>query len=170
VAEETVEAPSGVRELPKGFSLKTVATACGDYKYEVEAPQADSLEALLGAYKALGKPGEEIILAIFNSGNEQGAKQGQKNLVRKALEEHGVDSDEVADAVAKHQEVARQFIQGAPRGGGGPRHESGLTKKQREALGSAVATEMARTGGPPNQARMVDIAKELGIDPSQLGN
>ena len=162
--EGTVQ--SGPRSMPEGFNLKTVATECGGHKYDVEVPQAESLAAILAAYKTLGKNGEEILLSIWNSGNEQGAKQGQKNLVRKALEEDGGD---VNAAVAKHQEVARQFIQGAPRGGGGPRHESGLTKKDREALGSAVATEMARTKGMPSKARLEEIAAELGIDPSQLG-
>ena len=164
--QEVEETPTGPRALPEGFTFKTVSTECAGHKYEVEAPQAESLAAILAAYKTLGKNGEEILLAIWNSGNEQGAKQGQKNLVRKALED---DDGDVEAAVAKHQEVARQFIQGAPRGGGGPRHESGLTKKQREALGSAVATEMARTGGPPTKDRMNEIATELGINPSDLG-
>ncbi len=154
----------GERALPEGFVLKNVNTDCSGTKYDVEAPQAESLDSILAAYKALGKNGEEILLAIWNAGNEQGAKQGQKNLVRTAIAaDEGVD-----EAIAKHHSVARQFIQGAPRGGGGARHESGLTKKQREALGSAVATEMARTGGAPSKARMDEIATELGIDPSQL--
>lgn len=166
MADQANDSPEAGKEraLPEGFILKTVNTDCSGQKYDVEAPQAESLEAILAAYTKLGKNGEEILLAIWNAGNEQGAKQGQKNLVRTAIAaDEGVD-----DAIAKHQSVARQFIQGAPRGGGGARHESGLTKKQREALGSAVATEMARTGGAPSKARMDEIATELGIDPTQL--
>ena len=168
-AREVEEVPTGPRALPGGFTLKTVPTSCGGHKYDVEVAQGGSLQAYLDAYKALGRNGEEIILAILNSGNEQGAKQGQKDLVRKALEEFRAESDEVAAAVGKHQETAKQFIQGAPRGGGGPRHESGLTKKEREAFGGAVATEMASTGSSPSQDRLTEIAKTLGINPSLLG-
>ena len=162
--EDTSQEVGGERTLPEGFNLKTVSTDCSGEKYEVDVPQAESLDAILAAYKTLGKNGEEILLAIWNAGNEQGAKQGQKNLVRTAIAaEEGVE-----EAIGKHKSVARQFIQGAPRGGGGTRHESGLTKKQREALGGAVAVEMARTGKAPSVARMDEIATELGIDPAQL--
>ncbi len=159
-------ATGGPRTLPEGFTLKLVSTDCSGHKYEVEVPQADSLQAILDAYATLGKNGDEILLAIWNSGNAQGGKQGQKNLVRKALETEDGDVDA---AVAQHQDVARQFIQGAPRGGGGPRHESGLTKKEREAFGGAVAIDMGKTGAPPDNARMREIAEGLGIDPDALG-
>jgi hypothetical protein len=165
--------------LPNGFSLKAVETEAAGHKYTVEVPQAESLQAVLDAYKEAGKNGEEILLAIWNSGNEQGAKQGQKTPVREAVEgpdgeqgegeEKTTKEERIQKAVEKHQAAARQFIQGAPRGGGGQKHESGLTKKQREDLGTKIAMEMATTGAMPSRARMEEIAKELGIDPAAMG-
>lgn len=158
------------RTVPEGFNLKTCPTAASGHSYEVEALQADSLQAILDAYQAEGKNGEEILCSIWNAGNEQGAKQGQKDPVRKAVDAEDSTEESVASAVEKHQEVARGFIQGAPRGGGGARHASGLTKAQRTALGTAVATEFSTTGSGPTKGRMDDICKELGIDPGQLGS
>ena len=152
------------RALPEGFTLKDCATTAAGHKYTVQAPQAESLAAIQAGYEAEGKNYEEVMLAIWNAQNEQGAKQGQKEAVRKAVEDDG----DVDAAVAKHQSAAKGFIQGAPRGGGGVRHESGLTKKQREELGTAVALEMNRTGGMPTKARMDEIATELGINPTDL--
>ena len=154
----------GDRALPEGFTLVERGTTAGSHKYVVEFPQAESLEAIQTAYEAEGKNYAEIMLAIWNKGNEQGAKQGQKEAVRKAVEDEG----DVGEAVAKHQATAKGFIQGAPRGGGGARHESGLTAKQREAYGTAVVMEMQRTKGAVPKARMDEIAENLGIDPSQL--
>ena len=153
-----------VRALPEGFTLKSCSTQAAGHSYTVECPQADSLKAIRDAYKAAGKNYEEIVLAIWNAGNEQGAKQGQKDPVRKA-----VDAGKgVEEAVGKHQKAAKGFIQGAPRGGGGARHVSGYTKAQREALGTAMALEMATTGAMPSEARMGEIATELGLDPANL--
>lgn len=154
------------RTLPNGFTLKSVPTSASGHNYNVDVPQAESLDAIRAAYETEGKSFDEIMLALWNAGNEQGAKQGQKEQVRKAIEEG--DEAKIAEAIEAHQESARGFIQGAPRGGGGARHESGLTKKQREALGTAVAMEMANTGKAPSKARMDEIAAELGIDPEQL--
>lgn len=177
-------------ELPAGMTLKPVQTEAAGYSYEVEVVQADSLQAILEAYKAEGKNGEEIILAIWNAGNEQGGKQGQKTPVREAAEAlaklRAVPEDAqdeayleklvaaeaaLTEAVTKHRDNARQFIQGAPRGGGGQKHESGLTQKKRTELGTAVALKMAMKGGKPlSEAEMGAILTELGIDPEQLGS
>lgn len=156
------------RTLPDGFTLETVETSASGVKYAVEVPKAESLDAIRAAYEAEGKNPDEVLLAIWNAQNEQGAKQGQKQAVRVAVKEHGKDSDEVADAIESHQNAARQYIQGAPRGGGGARHESGLTKKEREALGTGVAMFVAENGRPPNEEELHAIAEEEGIDPDLL--
>lgn len=161
-------------ELP-GMALKRVETETSGIKYEVEVLQAESLQAILDAYKAQGKNGEEVLVGVFNAANEQSAKQ-QKGKVRSAIEaaeKAGTapeDDEAVQAAIEEHQAKAPGFLIGAPRGGGGKRHESGLTAKQRTELGTAVAMEMARTGQPPSKARMDEIAKELGIDPSALAH
>jgi len=151
------------RTLPDGFTLKAVETTAEGFKYTVEVPQAESLDAVMAFYEAQGKNPEEVLLAIWNAGNEQGSKQGGKGEVRAAIKEHGPDSPEGEKAIAGHQENAQGYIQGAPRGGGGARHESGLTRKQRDALGTAVADHLAKEGTMPTQADMREIAKALEI-------
>jgi len=157
---------AGERTLPIGFTLKPVETKAGGVAYTVEVPQAESIQAVRDFYTAEGKNPDEVILSIWNSGNEQGAKQGQKERVRQA----GDDPTKLAEAIADHQASAKVFIQGAPRGGGGggTTHPSGLTQKQRVALGNAVAMEMATSGSAPTEGRMDEICGELGIDPKHL--
>lgn len=194
------------RNVPAGFVVKPVETEVSGVTYTTEVLQAESLAAILAVYKAEqpDKNPEEIIRDIWNSGNEQGAKQSPKSAVRKAIDEHGkgemvdepaldddgepifqvdedgnpvVDEDgnpvpatvtrrelpdEVTEAIATAIETGRTFIQGAPRGGGGTRHESGLTAKQREALGSAIALDLAR-GVKLTDKRKKEIAEEIGI-------
>jgi len=130
----------------------------------VEVLQGESLDSYRDFYVAENKNPDEVILAILNASNEQGGKQGGKGEVRKAIEEGG----DVEAAIASHQDQARQFMQGAPRGGGGARHETGLTKKQREDLGTAVVMHQIETGKAPTAAQMRDICEGLGIDPSLL--
>lgn len=161
------------RVLPAGFTLKTVPTKVGDFSYDCEVPQVDSLANLLNAYRELepDRNPEEILVERFNAANLQGATQGPKAAVREALEKHGADSEEVAEAVRKAQDSARVFITGAPRagGGGGRKHESGLTAKQRQDFGTAVAMEMVRNKGKAvTPARMKEIAEELGLDFAKL--
>lgn len=169
---KTTEKPKTVRALPKGFKLVPMPTEAGKVKYSVDVPQGESLEAWLNAIRELNPESnaEEVVVAILNAGNAQGARQSPKAAVRKAAEEHGEESAEVAEAIAKAQEAGRQFIQGAPRagGGGGKRHESGLTEKERTGLGSAIGLEIAKTGKAPSQARMAEILRELGIDPAKV--
>ena len=176
--------PKASRKLPQGFTLKAVETEAAGFKYSVEVPQAESLAAILEAYKADGKNGEEVLRDIWNVANEQNSKQ-QKGKVRPAVEAAtaaGVDlagdepQDEeaaklwnaVQDAVSEHQEKSPGFLIGSPRGGGGKKHESGLTAKQRTEFGTAVAMHMMKTGNPPTKAEMDTIAQELGIDPALL--
>lgn len=77
----------------------------------------------------------------------------------------------LAEAVAKANESSRGYVLGAPRagGGGGARHETGLTKKEREAFGTAVATAMVKQGGALTDEDQREIAESLGIDPDLLG-
>lgn len=151
---------SDVRELPEGFTLETATTKAGGVAYEVEFPQAESLDAVREFYESEGKNPDEVILAIWNAGNAQGAKQGNKNPVRDATTD-----EERQEAIESHQEKARGFIQGAPRGGGGgSTHKTGLSKAKREQFGSAITTEVAETGVYPDEARSREIAEELGID------
>lgn len=171
---------SKTREVPAGFELQTVETSTGGHNYTVEVLQATGsgmepetrelsaeMVAWYAAYEAEGKDPNEVISKILNAGNAQGAKQGRKSEVLAAVKgEEGAKS--LDEAVATHQNAAKVFIQGAPRGGGGRRHESGLTAKQRQKLGDAIGLEMATTGKPPTKARMDEICAELGIDPAQL--
>lgn len=179
------------RSIPEGFTHKSVATAAGAVEYEVQILQATSIEAILNAYRKEDPDTDPAatLLAIWNAAQEQAAKQGTKAGVRKAVDEKGagelVDSgetgedgepikvrqlpEEVSKAIADAQDSARLFLMGAPRGGGGARHESGMSTKQRTALGTAVALELARTGKAPSQERMAEICGELGIDPALLG-
>lgn len=154
---------------PTGFITKTVDTEASGVKYSVDVLQAESLQAWLDFYAEQGKNAEEVINKILNADNEQGGKQTGKEAVRKVIAEHGPDSDEAKAAITTHQDNARQFIQGAPRGGGGKKHESGLTQKQREAFGGAVAIEYGKTGKAPAADRLKEIADELGIDHGALG-
>ena len=155
------------RTLPQGFSLKPVETKAGGVAYAVEVPQAESWRNFYDFWTSEGKNPDEILTAILNSANEQGAKQGQKEQVRQA----GTDPDKLAAAIEAHQKTAKGFIMGAPRGGGGggARHESGLTKKQLEALGGQMASFMAKAGRGPNKQEMDEICAGLGIDPKHLG-
>jgi hypothetical protein len=159
------------RALPTGFTLVVMPTEAGPVKYDVEVPQGESLSAWLDALRALNpeENAEEIVVRILNAQNAQGARQGPKKAVRDAATEHGVDSPEVTAAVEAAQANSRGYITGAPRagGGGGKRHESGLTEKQRTALGTAIGLELAKTGKMPTQSRLAEIAKELGIAPEK---
>jgi hypothetical protein len=171
---------SNEREVPEGFKLETVETAAGGHKYEVQVLQstgeglepesrevASSLLAWFKVYEDEGKDPNEVISSILNAGNKQGASQGRKAEVLAAVK-GDKDALPIEEAVEVHQKAARMFIQGAPRGGGGKRHESGLTAKDRAKLGDAMALEMAKTGSYPTKARMDEICKELGIDPKSL--
>ena len=146
------------RTLPDGFILKAVETTAQGVTYEVEVPQAESIDAVRAFYEAEGKNPDEVLLAIWNAGNEQGAKQGMKQAVRDAEGDEAVQA-----AIAAHKENARLYVQGAPRGGGGARHQSGLTKKQREEFGTKVAEAMIAKGGALSKAEMEELAGELGL-------
>lgn len=171
MATKTQDEQAQAQSLPEGFELKTVTTKVQGVEYAVEVLQATSLEAILAALRQRNPEAdvEALVVAQWNSGNEQGAKQGAKSGVREALEKSDGDaSDEaVADAIAKHQDAARRFVQGSPREGAA-RHESGVPAKKRKELGDAMALEYAKSGRPPSEDRFKEICDELGIDPTQL--
>lgn len=159
-----------------GFSLKEFPTKTGEFAYEVPVPQADSWKTYYEFWKAEGHNPDEVLTEILNAQNKQTGSQSPKQTVRDAVAEAeaaGVDpndSEAVAEAVAKAREQSAGYVLGAPRagGGGGPRHETGLTKKQREEFGTAVATAMIEKGGGLSQKDQREIAEALGIDPEAL--
>ena len=168
---------ANVREVPEGFRLVESETEAAGTSYTVPVLQAESLDAILNFYRSEGKNGEEILLQIWNSGNMQSARQGRKSLVRDAIENGKItidgteyEGDEaVQAAIEAHRTASAQTIQGAPRGGGGRvRHESGLSAKKREELGSRVAMFMVTEGRTPNAEEIAEIAAELGINPELL--
>ena len=165
------------RNTPEGFKLVEMETEAAGVKYSVPVLQAESLQAILDFYASEGKNGEEVLLAIWNSGNAQAGRQGRKALVRDAVENGKIIIDgteyegeaAIEAAIAAHQDAAAQTVQGAPRGGGGRvRHESGLSAKKREELGSKVAMFMVEHGRAPDAEDIANIAAEIGIDPELL--
>lgn len=152
-----------------GFTFKTVATSASGREYEVEVPQAETWRTYYDFWKAQGQNPDDVLTKILNSDNEQGAKQGDKAQVRDAIAKG--DAEQIEEAIESHQKSARTFVQGAPRGGGGARHSSGLTAKQRSKLGTRLAEvtqEKARQGKAPTQDDINAIYAELGIDPADM--
>lgn len=151
-----------------GFTFKRVETKAGGVPYEVEVPQAESWETYFEFWKEQGQNPDDVLTKILNAQNEQGAKQGDKQAVRDALEKDGGNAGPATEeAIGKHQETARTFVMGAPRGGGGARHATGLTAKQRQALGTRLAEvsqAKSKEGKAPTQADINAIYEELGID------
>ena len=132
-------------------------------------------------WKASGENPDEVLTQILNAQNKQTGTQSPKATVRdtvKELEEAGeelVDDDgnvhaALEESVEAANKSSRGYVLGAPRagGGGGARHESGLTKKERENFGTAVATAMVKKGGALSKGNQKEIAESLGIDPSLL--
>ena len=155
-----------------GFTVKTVETSASGREYSVEVPQAESWRVYYDYWKSQGQNPDEVLTKILNSDNEQGAKQGDKGPVRDAIGADDATEESIAKAIADHQSSAQTFILGAPRGGGGARHSSGLTAKERASLGTKLAevtAQRAAEGKRPTQADLDSIYEELGIDPETLG-
>lgn len=167
MAEQTKRTLDTLEEA--GFTFKTVTTSASGREYAVEVPQAESWQTYYDFWKSQGQNPDEVLTKILNSDNEQGAKQGDKAPVREAIKKG--DEEQIAAAIESHQKSARTFVQGAPRGGGGARHSSGLTAKERSKLGTRLAEvtqEKAREGKAPTQEDINAIYSELGIDPTEL--
>lgn len=164
-----------------GFTVETFPTSTGAFTYEAEVPQAESWKVYYDFWKSQGENPDEVLTQILNAQNKQTGTQSPKNGVRdvvKALEERDedlVDDDgnphpELAEAVEGANASSRGYVLGAPRagGGGGARHETGLTKKEREEFGTAIATASIKKGGALTAKEQREVAEELGIDPSLL--
>ena len=151
----TLEGSANVRII-------TVQTEAGSPRtntsvtYTTDVQQFESLAEAV----ELVAGGEESVLKVVNAAQKQGATQGNKTPIRKAIEAAGgeTDGDDVLKAVGKHQEACAKFIIGAPRGS-----STGVTKKDREALGTAAVEFMQEHGRMPDTSEMDVIAGELGL-------
>ena len=147
----------GELEYPISFNrFDTLAEALAkigktsEEEVEIEAPQG-ALEAVLG---------------VVNAAQEQGAKQGGKEMIRDAIEKAGADEDydgdpfehpQVQEAVEKHQKRAAEYVIGAPRGETG-----GLTKTKAREIGARLRDRLG-------DEELLKLAAEKGIDPAELG-
>lgn len=127
----------------------TKTTKAGEVEYPVTFQVFETFEELLERSRG----GEDQILQIVNAAQEQGAKQGGKEEVRKAIREYGADSDEVAEAVGKHQERAAQYVIGAPRGSAGRE----ITKTKAREFGAALWESLS-------DEEIAALAEEKGIE------
>lgn len=100
----------------------------------------------------------DSVLGVINAAQEQGAKQGGKEDVRKAVREHGADSPEAVEAVTSHQKRAAKYVIGAPRGSG----PGGMTKTKAGDVGKALLETLGAEA-------LKALAVEQGIDPELLG-
>lgn len=141
--------------MPK---FTTVSTKAGDFEYSIEYREFESIEEYREAAEERGENPDEAVLGLINAAQKQGATQGQKALVRDALE--GEDQDAVEQAVNKHQAAAREYIVGAPRG---TRTTGGNTKKKQREFGERVTAAMVEKGAPLSQSELAELAEELGI-------
>lgn len=157
----------------------TKQTEASGLSYPVTFKAFDSLEEILERLSREGKDPEETLVQIVNAAQEQGAKQGGKEEIRNAIEEHGplavveVENDkgetvervaplddqpeEIRAAVQSHQERAEKYVIGAPRGSTG-----GVTKTKARELGAALREKLGEEG-------LLALAREQGIDPSEFG-
>lgn len=158
------------RSVPEGFELVEVSTKTQGVEYTVEVlqvPAGAGIEPILSRLEADGEEDpEEALREIWNGVQRSGATNIEKADVTEAIKavEAGEGSKEAVEAaIESHQKRAREYFRGASHRG--RRHASGLTAEQRKKLGDAVAMEYA-TGKAPTQARMAEIAEELGLDPA----
>ena len=142
-------------------------TVAAGVSYPISFQQFDGLEE---AVAAIGNcTADEVVieapqgakdsaLGVINAAQEQGAKQGGKEDVRKAVEKNGADSPEAAESVASHQKRAAKYVIGAPRGSG----PGGMTKTKAGDLGKALLESLGAEA-------LKALAAEQGIDPELLG-
>lgn len=163
MSEENAGTPTRSRAqlAEAGFNFVPFPTTAEGKAYTVEIPQAESWEVYFGLWRELGHNPDEVLTDILNAANKQGGSQGAKTPVRDAVKTG--DEDAIAAAIEQHQESAETYVLGAPRAGRRTTHETGLTTKQRESLGSAVARKSIEKGGAPTQAEIESIYEELGL-------
>ncbi len=138
----------------------TKTTKAGELEYSISFQVFDTLE------ESLAEVGQVDISEIkidapdsakndtrdvVNAAQEQGAKQGGKEDVRKATRKFGSNSAEEAAAVEKHQKRAAEYIIGAPRGSTG-----GLTKTKAREIGVKLAQV--------DEEKLLALAAEMGVE------
>lgn len=114
----------------------TTATMRGEIEYDLSIPLFESVDEARELWAEDGENPDEVLLSILNATQEQNAKQGAKDAVRKAADEHGIDSEQVQEAIAAHQESALAYRIGAARGG---KLGGGMTKTEARELGANIA-------------------------------
>lgn len=131
--------------------LVKVTTAVGKgenaYEYEIEHLKFDSLEDYYASLPE-DKNGPQAAIDIINAQNEQGAKQGKKEDVRKAL----VDGKDPKEPVKAHQTWAKTYVISGSTGG----RVGGVTKTAAGAVGKALLEA--------DPEKLKAIAAELGVD------
>ena len=116
--------------------------------------------------------GEDNLLGALRAALKQAVTQNNKTAVADALKAHAANPNEetakaVEDAIAAHQKTAKEYRPGQVRA---KTDETGLTAKQHQAFSKGVATFAISNGGRlPNAKEMAQIAADLGIDFSKLG-
>jgi len=142
------------------MTTKTVDTAAGDLKYKVEVQQFDSLDEFSDLCETRGESPDDALLGILNAAQEQNAKQGNKEAVRKALREADGDAsaEPVQEAIVAHQTASAAYLIGKPRGPVG-----GVKKADRTDIGTAVVKFTTEHGKPPSGDELAGIMAELGI-------
>ncbi len=138
----------------------TKPTKAGEREYEISFQIFESLEEALAQIG--GVDVSEIAIEapdaaknatrdVVNSAQEQGAKQGGKEEVRKATRTSGAGSAEEDAAVDKHQKRAVEYVIGAPRGSTG-----GLTKTAAREIGVKLASI--------DEEKLLALAAEMGVE------
>lgn len=150
---------------------KTTAAGSGDAQvnYPVRFLQGEDLAETIGAIAKLDDATAQELRDFFASSSElqkasetvngivcaaweQNAKQSGKEDVRKAIKEHGVDSEQVEAAIKDHQQRAAKYVIGAPRGS-----TDGITKTKARTVGEKLRDQM-----PEEEFRK--LAEDYGIE------
>lgn len=135
---------------------ETYITTVGDEKYEVDFQQFETLGEAFAVWEEKGNDPQDVALGLINSAQKQNALQGGKSGPREALEAHGPDSTEFADAVEAHRKTAAGYIVGAPR-----RSSGGPTKAQRTDLGTLIVEHTKEHGKPPTQSELEEMLEGI---------
>lgn len=115
--------------------------------------QASALRSAIASFEDALRP----VGGVLNAAQEQGAKQGAKEPIRKAIREFGADSPEVQAEIEEHQKRASTYIIGAPRGSTG-----GLGKTKAAKVGKALLEKIG-------DEKLEALAAEYGIALEDLG-
>lgn len=114
--------------------------------------QASALRSALSPFEDILKP----MVGVANAAQEQGAKQGAKEPIRKAIRDHGVESDEASSEIEAHKKRSLKYLIGAPRG-----TTSGLGKTKAAKVGKALLEKVG-------EEQLAALAAEYGIDVTEL--